>query len=66
MLGARRGGAEVLVTTEKDLVRIVEAPEGSPPIYALSIQAVFPTAPGLQGWILDRLAALLREARAVT
>ena len=59
-LEARRSGAEVLVTTEKDLVRIAEAPKGSPPLYALAIQAAFPSGPGLQAWLLDRLAALRR------
>jgi len=47
-------------------VRIVEAPEGSPPLYALSIQAAFPTAPGLQAWLLDRLAPLFRERSVST
>jgi len=61
VLEARQSGADVLVTTEKDLVRIVETPEGSPPLYALAIQAVFPAGPGLLEWLLDRLAALRRN-----
>jgi tetraacyldisaccharide 4'-kinase len=63
-LEARRCGAQVLVTTEKDLVRIVESPEGSPPLYALAIQAIFPPGPGLQTWLLDRLSALGRARGA--
>lgn len=55
---ARRLGADVLVTTEKDLVRIVEAPDGSPPLYALAIRVTFPRGRDLQPWLLDRLAAL--------
>lgn len=55
---ARRLGADVLVTTEKDLVRIVEAPDGSPPLYALAIRVAFPRGKELQPWLLDRLAAL--------
>jgi len=46
------------VTTEKDLVRIVETPEGSPPLYALVIQVVFPGGSGLQSWLLGRMASL--------
>jgi len=53
---ARLCGADVLVTTEKDLVRIVETPEGSPPLYALAIQVIFPGGPGLQSWLLGRVA----------
>jgi len=55
---ARLRGAGVLVTTEKDLVRIVETPEGSPPLYALVIQVVFPGGSGLQSWLLGRMASL--------
>jgi tetraacyldisaccharide 4'-kinase len=59
-LEARRSGAQVLMTTEKDMVRIVESPEGSPPLYALAIGAIFPPGTGLQSWLLDRLSALRR------
>jgi len=55
---ARRRGSDILVTTEKDLVRIVETPEGPPPLYALAIQITFPGGPDLQPWLLGRLAAL--------
>ena len=44
------------MTTEKDLVRIDETPEGCPPLYALAIQVTFPEGSGLQPWILGRLA----------
>ncbi|OLC54537.1 MAG: tetraacyldisaccharide 4'-kinase [Acidobacteria bacterium 13_1_40CM_4_69_4] len=49
-------GSDVLVTTEKDLVRLVETPEGSPPLYALAISVTFPFGPGLQRWLLGRMA----------
>jgi tetraacyldisaccharide 4'-kinase len=55
---ARRAGAEVLVTTEKDLVRIGEAPDSSLPLYALAIRVSFPPGRDLQPWLLDRLADL--------
>lgn len=55
---ARRSGADVLVTTEKDLVRIGEAPDSSLPLYALAIRVSFPPGGDLQPWLLDRLAAL--------
>jgi tetraacyldisaccharide 4'-kinase len=55
---ARAAGAEVLVTTEKDLVRIDPLPEGAPRLYALALRVVFPHPPDLGGWLLDRLAAL--------
>ncbi|MBI1951410.1 MAG: tetraacyldisaccharide 4'-kinase [Acidobacteria bacterium] len=60
---ARRLGADVLVTTEKDLVRIVETPDGSPPLYALAIRVAFPRDRDLQPWLLDRLAALRLDRR---
>ncbi len=53
---ARACGSDVLVTTEKDLVRIDESPEGSPPLYALAIQVVFTTGPDLPSWLLGRMA----------
>jgi tetraacyldisaccharide 4'-kinase len=66
VLEARRCSAEALATTEKDLVRIVEAPEGSPPLYALAIRVTFPSGPGLQEWLLDRLAGLRPDRRKST
>ncbi len=63
VLDARQRGADALVTTEKDLVRIVMAPPGSPPLYALAIHAIFPFGPGPQEWILDRLAALRQDRK---
>ncbi len=55
---ARATGAEVFVTTEKDLVRLVEPLEGSPPLYALALRVAHPEGPGLGAFILDRLARL--------
>ncbi len=58
---ARALAAEVLVTTEKDLVRIARPPDG-PPLYALVQEIVFPDGPDLGGFVLDRLASLRRGA----
>jgi len=55
---ARRAGADVLVTTEKDLVRIGQIPDSSLPLYALAIRVSFPKGRDLQPWLLDRLADL--------
>ena len=55
VLEARRLRADVLVTTEKDLVRLMDTPEGSPPLYALAIEATFARGTGPQEWLLDRL-----------
>src|SRR5439155_62798 len=63
VLEARRLRADVLVTTEKDLVRLMDTPEGSPPLYALAIQASFPFGPGLEGWLLDRLREVRPDRR---
>lgn len=57
-LEARRCLADVVVTTEKDLVRIAAAPESSPPLYALSIHAIFAGGGDFSGWLLERLAAV--------
>ena len=58
VLEARQHAADVLVTTEKDLVRIQDPPQGSPPLFALVIQPIFPNYPAAQEWLLDRLQAL--------
>ena len=63
---ARAVGAEVLVTTEKDLVRIDPLPEGAPPLYALALRVAFPRPPDFGGWLLDRLAALRSRAARVS
>jgi tetraacyldisaccharide 4'-kinase len=63
VLEARRCRADVLVTTEKDLVRVMDTPEGSPPLYALAIQATFPSGPGPQAWLLNRLQVLRPDRR---
>jgi len=60
---ARAAGAEVLVTTEKDLVRLPAPPPASPPLFALSIAVSFPDA-GFTGFLLDRLGALAPGAPA--
>jgi tetraacyldisaccharide 4'-kinase len=39
---AVRAGAEAMVTTEKDLVRIKDFPPGTMPLWALSVRHVFP------------------------
>jgi tetraacyldisaccharide 4'-kinase len=39
---ALRAGAEVMVTTEKDMVRIKDFPPGTMPLWALSVRHVFP------------------------
>ncbi|MBI4169302.1 MAG: tetraacyldisaccharide 4'-kinase [Acidobacteria bacterium] len=62
---ARAAGAEVLVTTEKDLLRIAEPPAGALPLYALALRVTFPWGVPLQAWLLDRLAAR-RPAEART
>ncbi|MFQ5876826.1 MAG: tetraacyldisaccharide 4'-kinase [Acidobacteriota bacterium] len=63
---ARRAGAEVLVTTEKDLVRMSGAPErGAALLYALSLGVHFTDRRALPAWLLDRLHRL-REGRRRT
>ena len=62
---ARERGAEVMVTTEKDLVRIAAAPEGAPPLYALTLRVRFADGPDLAGFILDRLRARRAPAARV-
>jgi tetraacyldisaccharide 4'-kinase len=52
---ARDCGAEVLVTTEKDLVRIPAMPEGAPPLHALVLSVSFEGGGDFTGWLLDRL-----------
>jgi tetraacyldisaccharide 4'-kinase len=51
---ARACGAEVLMTTEKDMVRIPAMPE-APPLYALALAVSFAGDGDLIGFILDRL-----------
>ena len=55
---ARALAAEILVTTEKDLVRIGQPPHGAPALYALAQSVALPEGSGLPAFILDRLAAL--------
>ncbi len=56
---ARNTSAEVLVTTEKDLVRLAPSfPPGAPPLYALAQRLTFAEGAGLQAFVLDRLAGL--------
>jgi tetraacyldisaccharide 4'-kinase len=51
---ARAAGAEVLVTTEKDLVRLPAPPPASPSLFALAIAVTFPDD-AFTGFLLDRL-----------
>ncbi len=59
---ARAAGAEVLVTTEKDMVRIPAWPAGALPAYALALRVVFGEGSDLPAWLLDRLQALRAPA----
>jgi tetraacyldisaccharide 4'-kinase len=54
---ARGRGAEVLVTTEKDLVRIGGRKPDGLPLYALRLRLEFPGRPALPDFVLDRLGA---------
>jgi tetraacyldisaccharide 4'-kinase len=53
---ARAAGAEFMVTTEKDLVRLVEPLDGPPPLYALALRVEHAAGTDLGSFILDRLA----------
>jgi tetraacyldisaccharide 4'-kinase len=54
--GARAAGAEVLVTTEKDGVRLdAPLPAGAPPLLVLGIEASFPGDADLADFVHDRL-----------
>jgi len=55
---AAAASAEVLVTTEKDLVRLGHPPPGAPPLYALAQRVAFPEGQDLGAFVLDRLLAL--------
>ncbi len=57
---ARRAGAEVLVTTEKDLVRLKASIEGAPPLFAMALGVDFPHGPGPTQILLDCVAGKLR------
>ena len=52
---ARDLRADVLVTTDKDLVRIDHWPSGAPTPYSLGLQVSFPDGSDLPSWLLDRL-----------
>ena len=60
---ARDAGAERLVTTEKDLVRLDAAPPGAPPLGALAVGVTF-TAGDFAGFLRDRLAAIAAARRS--
>lgn len=60
---ARACGAEILVTTEKDLVRIAVPPKEAPPLYALALAVDSPAGARLSSFVLDRLAAERAGAR---
>jgi len=55
---AAAASAEVLVTTEKDLVRLGHSPRDGPPLYALVQRVVFPEGQDLDAFVLERLEAL--------
>jgi tetraacyldisaccharide 4'-kinase len=59
---ARAAGADILVTTEKDLVRISAWPARALPAYALAQRVVFGEGSDLPAWLLDRLQALRSPA----
>ena len=61
--GSREAGAEMLVTTEKDLVRISGWPEDGPPLYALALSVSFSGEPSFPAWIVDRLHDLFESRR---
>jgi len=61
---ARRCGAEVLVTTEKDLVRIAAPPDGGPALFALALGISFAPGSDLTGFLLDRLRDRAPQARS--
>jgi tetraacyldisaccharide 4'-kinase len=52
---ARACGAEVLVTTEKDLVRLPGPPPASPPLYALALTVEWAGGEPLPAFVLGRL-----------
>jgi tetraacyldisaccharide 4'-kinase len=54
---ARACGAEVLVTTEKDLARLPGPPPAAPPLYALALTVEWSGTVPLPAFVLDRLAA---------
>ena len=64
---ARDSGAQVVLTTEKDAVRIERFATGDPPIAAVPLQVVI--EPGFADWLVDRIArtgsggAELQDAR---
>jgi tetraacyldisaccharide 4'-kinase len=61
---ARACRAELLVTTEKDMVRIATPPDAGLPLYALALGVDSPGPQGLGPWVLDRLEALRRGGPA--
>lgn len=60
---ARMARAEVLVTTEKDLVRILKPPADAPPLYALVQAVIFGDGDRLPAFLLDRLATATGAVR---
>jgi tetraacyldisaccharide-1-P 4'-kinase len=60
---ARRCGAEILVTTEKDLVRVAAAPDGGPALFALVLGVSFASGSDITGFLLDRLRDRAPQAR---
>ncbi len=60
---ARTARAEVLVTTEKDLVRLIETPADALPLYALAQAVVIGESDKLPAFLLDRLATAAGAVR---
>ncbi len=55
---ARQRGAEILLTTEKDMIRVTSAPEDGLPLYALALRVITQGGADLPAYILDRLRHL--------
>jgi len=60
---ARKLGAEILVTTEKDAVRIAETPGGSPPLLALCVEFSFYDQALFADWLKKSLESLTGNPR---
>ena len=52
---ARAAGAEILLTTEKDLIRMTTEPQDGLPLYALTLRVASPGGDDLPAFVLDRL-----------
>jgi tetraacyldisaccharide 4'-kinase len=57
---ARQAGADLIVTTEKDAVRLPQSSDARPAWAVLPLRAEIQPAPDFASWLLDRLAAARR------